>query len=396
MTLTGSFSTGVSGLLAYSEAIGTVSQNLSNMRTVGYRRQEAEFSTLYGQKAFPNETSGGVRMSTRALVNVQGAIETTGRQFDLALSGDGMFVYGTEAKPGGGTLLYSRAGQLDGVPYPEGSTTAYFGNAQGKFLMGWPTDESGVPASTDPGALVPIIAAEATPPTDVGRPTTLGKLELVLPATATASDPTLDISYFDQSGDQQTFTLAFTRTAANTWQVTGTPPGGTPINETMTFDGTGSLTSASTISAGGLFDLDVSRVSQRGTEFMKVNYENDGLGKGQFVRYEVDQTGLVSGVFTSGRVRSLYRVAIADFANPNALAEQDGNMYTATGDSGAAKLRVASVERTMINPGAVEVANVDLADSFTKMIVMQRAYDSSAQVVRTVDEMTQTIRDLKR
>jgi len=396
MTLTGSFATGVSGLISHSEAMGTITQNIANMRTVGYRRKEAEFSTLVGAQPFPNETSGGVRFNAKSLVNVQGAIEVTGRQFDLAISGDGMFVYGTDATQGGGKLFYSRAGQLDGVPHPAGSTTAYFGNQSGMFLMGWPTDDQGVALSTDAGSLVPILAAEATPPTDVGRPTTVGRLNAVLPAQQPDADPQVDIAYFDQNGDQQNVTLTFTRTAANTWQVTGTPAGGTPINQTMTFDGNGNLTSAGTISAGGLFDLDVSAVSQRGTEFMKVSYQNDGLGKGQFVRYEVDQTGLVSGVFSSGAARSLYRVAIADFANPNALDEHNASLYSATDASGAASLRVASVERTTLNPGAVEIANVDLADSFTKMIVTQRAYDSSAQVVRTIDEMTQTIRDLKR
>src|SRR5882757_3346352 len=148
MSLTGSFATGVSALVAYSDAMSTVTQNISNMRAVGYRRKEADFSTLVGAKPFPNETSGGVRFSTRAMVNVQGSIEVTGRQFDLALSGDGMFVYGSDAKAGGGTLSYSRAGQLDGVPFPAGSTTAYFGNSSGMFLMGWPTDDQGVPTST--------------------------------------------------------------------------------------------------------------------------------------------------------------------------------------------------------------------------------------------------------
>ena len=41
-------------------------------------------------------------------------------------------------------------------------------------------------------------------------------------------------------------------------------------------------------------------------------------------------------------------------------------------------------------------SNVDLADAFTRMIVTQRAYNSAAQIVRTVDEMTVTLRDLKR
>ena len=194
---------------------------------------------------------------------------------------------------------------------------------------------------------------------------------------------------------EQSFPVDFTKTGPNAWTITGTVPGGAALSQNLTFDGNGSLTSASTLNLGA-FNLDVTNVVQRGTEFVKVDYQNDGLGKGQFVRYEVDKTGVVSGVFSSGAVRSLFRVAIADFANANALTENSDNIYTANSKSGSAILRPASIERTTLIPGAVETSNVDLADTFTKMVVTQRAYDSSAQIVKTVDEMTETLRDLKR
>jgi flagellar hook protein FlgE len=40
-----------------------------------------------------------------------------------------------------------------------------------------------------------------------------------------------------------------------------------------------------------------------------------------------------------------------------------------------------------VAPSALEAANVDLADEFTKMIVTQRAYSANARVVTTTDEM---------
>lgn len=395
MSLYGAYNNGVSGLLAYSDAMSTVSQNLANMRTVGYRRTEANFATVLGGTKFENESTGGVRFSPQPVITQQGAIEVTGRPFDLAISGEGMFVFGTEPTVGGGgKLLYSRAGQLEGIAPEGGSTTAYYGNASGLYLMGWPTDASGVPVSTDAGALVPLVASEATPPTDVGRPTTLGTLTAVLPATGTTA--TTMVNFFNTNGDEQSFALNFTKTGANAWTMTGTVPGGGAFSHNLTFDGDGALTSASTVDLAGAFTLDIASLVQRGTAFEKIDYQNDGLGQGQFVRYEVDKTGLVSGVFTSGAVRSLFRVAIADFANANALDEHADNLYTSNAKSGEAMLRAATVDRTSLIPGAVETSNVDLADTFTKMVVTQRAYDSSAQVVRTVDEMTQTLRDLKR
>jgi flagellar hook protein FlgE len=52
--------------------------------------------------------------------------------------------------------------------------------------------------------------------------------------------------------------------------------------------------------------------------------------------------------------------------------------------------------RTQLIVGALESSNVDLADQFSKMIITQRAYTSSATVLRTADEMTMAARDLKR
>jgi flagellar hook protein FlgE len=42
------------------------------------------------------------------------------------------------------------------------------------------------------------------------------------------------------------------------------------------------------------------------------------------------------------------------------------------------------------------MANFDLSDGFTQMIITQRAYNTAAQVVRTVDEMSQVVTSLKR
>ena len=82
----------------------------------------------------------------------------------------------------------------------------------------------------------------------------------------------------------------------------------------------------------------------------------------------------------------------------DSLEAVQGNFFKADPQAGQLELRslgsVSGIAQIVV--GALEQSNVNLADQFTKMIVTQRAYSSSATVLRTADEMTQQARDLKR
>jgi flagellar hook protein FlgE len=392
-SLTGAFANGVSGLVAFGNAMAAISNNVVNTRTAGHKREETDFSTLVGGRPVNGEATGGVKGRTRHLVDVQGQIESTESPFDLAIEGKGLFVFGTSAVPGGGTIAYSRDGSVR--PHRPDLTSAggFLANSEGMYLLGWPTDAAGNAAGAGFGQLAPIpITNVADLP---GEPTTQAELAAILPATGTAAQT--DIPYHDATGALQTAQLAWAKTGINTWQLTATLPAtGAVSTATMTFDGAGALTSAPTLSIAGQFTLDVSGMKQLASEFTVMTFDKDGFETSAFDDYEIDDAGLVRGRYESGVTRPLYRIPVADFVNPNALVEASDNMYTPSERSGAAILRAIDRNSTRLRSGAIERSNADLADSFTAMIVTQRAYDSAATVVRTVDEMTQTIRDLKR
>jgi flagellar hook protein FlgE len=105
----------------------------------------------------------------------------------------------------------------------------------------------------------------------------------------------------------------------------------------------------------------------------------------------------VVGLFDNGRSRSLYRLALADFVNPDGLAPLSGNVYAVSGDSGPPVLGGAGEAGLgLISPGTVETSNVDLAQEFSRMILTQNAYNSAATAFRTLVEMSETARDLYR
>ena len=102
----------------------------------------------------------------------------------------------------------------------------------------------------------------------------------------------------------------------------------------------------------------------------------------------IDEEGYVIAAFTNGEDRRLYRLPIATFSNPNALGARSGNIFAQTDTSGESNLRAAGVGSAgTITPSALEAANIDLADEFTRMIVTQRAYSANARVITTADEM---------
>lgn len=112
----------------------------------------------------------------------------------------------------------------------------------------------------------------------------------------------------------------------------------------------------------------------------------------------IDQFGNISGIDESGSGRQVFgQISLVRFMNPQGLEELGQGLYRETANSGAIEEGIAGAGgfSTLI-PGALEGANVDLAEEFTAMIMAQRAYSASAKTFSVGDEMLQTATDLTR
>lgn len=134
MSLYGALFGGVSGLSAQSSKIGTISDNIANTNTIGYKQATATFSSLVvNSSSAVSYQTGGVRAGTRLDIDKQGLLQSTQSATDLAISGGGFFV--VRAVPDGSvggtaaTPLYSRAGSF--TPDSLGN----YVNSQGYFLQ---------------------------------------------------------------------------------------------------------------------------------------------------------------------------------------------------------------------------------------------------------------------
>jgi flagellar hook protein FlgE len=127
----------VSGLRAQSQSLGTISDNISNVNTIGYKRSVAQFATLVtGASSTSTYYPGGVRASPRAMIDQQGVLQTSTRATDVAILGNGFFVV-KSADNATGETLYTRSGSF--AEDNQGRMV----NASGYFLQGWALDQQG-------------------------------------------------------------------------------------------------------------------------------------------------------------------------------------------------------------------------------------------------------------
>ncbi len=123
----------------------------------------------------------------------------------------------------------------------------------------------------------------------------------------------------------------------------------------------------------------------------------DGYGMGILDKISIDPTGMIIGIFTNGVSRNLAQIALADFSNEAGLLKSGESLFQTSANSGEGIEGIAgeTVSAT-ISSGALESANVDLAQEFTNMIIAQRGFQSNARVITTSDNMLDDLVNLKR
>ncbi|MDA1024073.1 MAG: flagellar hook-basal body complex protein [Proteobacteria bacterium] len=176
------------------------------------------------------------------------------------------------------------------------------------------------------------------------------------------------------------------------------------VGDRIIFDANGlvtsptSFTNALTWSDGATnsFTLDISKSTQFAGEFLPQSSSQNGLAASDLKKVTFDAAGQVNGLFADGSTRTIYKIPLAAFSNPNGMEALRGNVFAETADSGAARSVFADASGiAILAPSTLELSNVELSTQFTQMIQVQQAYNSSATVFKTVDEMTMVARDLK-
>lgn len=429
MSLFGSLYSGVSGLGAQSRAMSMISDNVANVNTTAYKGAQAQFSSLVTRQDSVNSYSpGGVRSMGKLTIGNQGLIQSSNSPTDAAISGAGFFVVNTTAD-GSGEQVYTRAGSF---------APDYLGNLRtpsGHYLQGWLLDanENIVDVNNVETVNVGIVNGLATATNEVRIGANLNADRLAHVGAYAVDDMAAGtvephfsrtIQVYDSLGRPQSLTMGFLKTAANEWQVeiyaadpAMVTAGAVALGSgTVTFNGDGSL-ATNTLDGVGVaidwaaatgandstitFDLGTAGETNGLTQFASPTNVafvlQNGAEVGELNGVRIDESGYIIASFTNGEERRLYQLPLATFANPAGLDPRSGNVFAQTERSGEFNLRVAGRGGAgLLAPSALEAANVDLADEFTKMIVTQRAYSANSRVITTTNNMLEELIQISR
>lgn len=433
MGLSSSLNAGVMGLAVNATKLATISDNIANSQTIGYKRAEADFTSLVIQQTGGSYTAGGVRVATFKDVSAQGSLISTSNSTDISIAGRGMLPVTTAAglNPAGDTpLLLTSTGSF--APDQNG----YLRTLNGSYLLGWPANPDGsinVPGRNSSVGLEPVqISANQF----IASPTSSIQMGLNIPASATqagADDTPLElpVEYFDSLGRSQTLTFSFdpdvpATGASNSWTVSVIDQAGDPTTPIATFDVTfddtagmgGSILSVTPGAgatydsatgllgvnvASGAIDIDIGApgaggpLTQLSSAFSPTGVQADGAPIGSLSAVEIDENGMLQAIYDTGFRRTIYQIPLADVPNLNGLTALDNQTYAISQDSGDFYFWDAGTGPVGTTVGfALTESTTDVAGELTDLIQTQRAYSSNAKIIQTVDEMLQETTNLIR
>lgn len=402
--------TAISSLNLHQTYMDVVANNLANVNTYGYKSNRVTFQdqfakTLWSGSA-PSDSLGGinpaqiglgVRLGTVSPNFNQGMLQATGRNTDLAIQGDGFFIYNNVVSQN-----YSRDGAL------ELDSEGYLVNgATGQRILGWMADSSVVPPVVDTGG--PVDGIQLPLGSALARETENAVVSGNLSSTFDPADSyDITIGVYDSLGVLHSVTLTFEHTDVLnnqwSWTASGTNVSG---NGTLQFDeygqyvsGSGSVTVNASATSGAndfTLDLDLSSLTQLSSDNEAAMTYQDGLAAGSFSSFFVTPLGEIVGVYSNGMQQLIGQLAIANFVNPAGLNKIGQNLYQVGSKSRDPAVGAAgSGGRGTIASGYLEGSNVDLGQEFTNMILAQRGFQASSRVITTSDEMLLELVNIKR
>lgn len=415
-----SFYTSLSGLNAAQADMTSISHNLANVATNGFKKSRTDFADVISSSVNLSPTKmfgSGVVVKSNKQQFSEGSLLQTTSSLDVAISGDGFFAIKPLAD--GATVNYTRNGNF-GV-----DNNGYITDSSGNFLQAFPVDGSGtvVAAGLDQTISVQVPQTSGTP-----VPTSNVGLSVTLPGSATVPANTFDrfdpdsynfatqTTVFDVDGNPQTMSTYFRR------ETTGTPStwtahsyiGDAPLNVggnnavTMTFDGAGTMTAptgattfdpaqATGSSSAQTISLDFGTATKQAAAAFSVDSRSqDGKAIGQFESVAINSDGVITASFSNGDTKALGKIALANFNNPQGLRQLGDSTWSSTGISG---------EPFVGEPGTgsfgnlltstIERSNVDTTEELVNLIAAQRNFQANAKALDAENQISQTIFNIR-
>ena len=394
---------GLTGLLGYSKDLSVIGNNVANVNTTGFKSSQLIFSDLFYRSQFGDDAGGaddrlgfGTGLGTGATRQLfaQGELRQSGNDLDVGIDGNGFFVLRRDDR-----ILYTRSGQFSFDA--EGYLVADASKSRVAALVG--------------GALRDINVTGQR--TNAGKATAKASFTGVLNSGTAASAPVqlTGIGVFDSVGVAHTVELKLTNNATVTpgsWLVEvregadkvlgsgeirfnadGTPavgfnsikvplaPEGITATEIEINVGEPGATSGVRSITASASDVRLDR--------------QDGFAVGSLTKATFDDRGFLTLAYSNGQTLKGDRLALAAFAYLQGLQPIEGNLFEPRIDQTRTLGFAGENVFGKLSPGRVELSNVELSQEFGNLIISQRGYQASSQVISTANEMVQQLFDIK-
>jgi flagellar hook protein FlgE len=385
----GALYTALSGMNAYSDGLQTISNNVANLNTDGFKEENVSFNELVntggGFLGNENQPGGyGVEIADPSTDFSQGQLQQTSNGLDLAIQGNGFLVVYNS-----GTEYYLRTGSFS------------------VGADGYVTDQNGdrlavLDANNQPKALnisnLETNAPEATT-----------KIAFTNNLSSSGTSATIsNINVYDSEGAQHVWTVALSNPTANTagtgtdWTVTVTDANGITVG-TGTIEFTngnsapGSNTVAITQTVAGGSDLDVTLDFSGVTSFSSgttstiASQSVDGHALGSLTGVSVDTNGVVQIAYSNGQTQAAGSVALANFEDPQSLQLLKGGLYKNDTFKNAQYFSSGESGLGTLSSSEIEASNVNLSNEFGSLILIERGYQACSEVVSISNDLIQTL-----
>lgn len=374
----GAMFVGLSGMNAFSKGLRQISNNITNLNSAGFKSTKLLFSDMFSSGAVGAGQGQGVELARGRLDFAQGELRQSDRDLDLAIEGDGLLVLLRD-----GEQFFTRTGSFE------------INEAGDLVLVG--TDYR-LTVLDSSGQASPIsINAYRT-----NRPQATSRITFADNLSSSATEFSLsNIKVFNALGELDQWQVRFERTEAS-------PPGewtaivkngqGAEVGrQTLRFVGSiaDPTTSTLTFAEGDRsvvldFSQQVSSFSSGSVSTLRVA-QVDGHGAGEIQAVRVNEDGVLEVAYTNEQITTIGPLALALFRDLGTLDQRGAGIFAVTGNARAELLTSAHAAVGRVIGKRSEASNVDLSKEFGDLILVQRGFQASSQVVSVSNDMIQQL-----
>jgi flagellar hook protein FlgE len=383
---------GLSGMNAYSKGLQTISNNVANLNTPGFKANSVAFADVFnygglGMSYFrgggSQQAGSGVRFGSPHIDYTQGDLRQSDNDLDLAVQGNGFMVL-----LDGDNVLYARTGQF--AVDEEG-----YISLQGTKMHLAVLNDSNQPVALNVDAKLTNLSKATTKLTFSGN----------LSWNSTTAVSVTDIAVYDSRGGKHVWQATFEQASGTTgdWNVKVLNESGATVGTstlkfgadssidqtTATFTATDTPSGAAPISVVLDFSKGVS--SQLGGTNNSLKATPDGHAIGDLKSVTVNAKGQVELSYTNNEIDKVGFVALADFRDPQQLERVGSGLFANRGGGQSRLLSSESEGIGKLVSKQIEASNVDLSQEFGDLILIQRGFQASSQVVSISNDMIQQL-----